>query len=75
MLHIKQGGRAIHQPGFTLVATDGYFTETNLDLKSSGNGVELVETVTLNFNMIVVNYLKRLGKDNIPTNPFVCKKS
>ena len=73
VLNIKQGGRAIHQPGFTLVATDGYFTEADLDLKPSGNGVELVETVKLKFNMVVVSYLKRTGKDNIPTNPFIFK--
>ena len=75
VLNIKQGGRAIHQPGFTLVATDGYFTETSLDLKPSGNAVELVETVKLNFKMIVISYLKRTGKDNVPTNPFIFKKA
>ena len=74
VLNIKQGGRAIHEPGFTLVATDGYFTSADLDLKPSGNAVELMETVTLKFKMIIVSYLKRVGKDNIPTNPFIFKK-
>jgi len=74
VLNIKQGGRAIHQPGFTLVATDGYFSEVDLDLRQNGNSVELVETITLNFKSIVVTYLKRTGKDNVPTNPFMFKK-
>lgn len=74
VLNIKQGGRAIHEPGFVLVATDGKFVSAKLDLQPSSNGVELVEEVVLNFEMIVINYLKRLGKDNIPTLPFTFKK-
>jgi len=70
VLNIKQGGRAIHQPGFTLVATNGYFDEVELDMEPSGNGVEVKEHLTLHFNSIVISYLKRAGKDNIPTNPF-----
>src|SRR5689334_22544278 len=71
VLNIKQGGRAIHEPGFTLVATNGEFREASLDLRPSGNGVELVETIKMTFEMIVISYLKRFGKDNIPTNPFI----
>ena len=73
VLNIKQGGRAIHEPGFTLVATNGEFKEASLELRPSGNAVELVETVKMTFEMIVISYLKRVGKDNIPTNPFVFK--
>lgn len=74
VLNIKQGGRAIHEPGFVLLATDGKFTSAKLDLRPTGNGVELVEEVTMSFQMIVVNYLKRMGKDNIPTIPFTFKR-
>jgi type VI protein secretion system component Hcp len=70
VLNIKHGGRAIHQPGFTLVATNGYFTDVELDMESSGKGVEVKENLTLQFKSIVVSYLKRTGKDNVPTNPF-----
>jgi type VI protein secretion system component Hcp len=74
VLNIKQGGRAIHEPGFTLVATDGYFRDVQLDMApTSGNAVEVKETITMEFNAIVVSYLKRVGKDNIPTNPFFYK--
>jgi type VI protein secretion system component Hcp len=70
VLNIKQGGRAIHEPGFTLVATDGRFTDVKLSMQASGNAVEVKEEITLKFNSIVVTYLKRVGKDNLPTNPF-----
>ncbi len=70
VLHIKQGGRALHQPGFMFIASDGYFTESSLNLVPSGNGAELRETVKLNFRGVDMTYLKRLGKDNFPMNPF-----
>ena len=70
VLNIKHGGRAIHQPGFTLIATNGYFTDVELDMEPSGSGVEVKEHLTLQFNSIVISYLKKTGKDNIPTNPF-----
>jgi type VI protein secretion system component Hcp len=75
VLNIKQGGRAIHEPGFTLVATDGLFKEASLEVHPQGNSVELVETVKLSFQSIVVTYLKRTGKDNVPTNPFFFKRA
>ncbi len=74
VLHIKQGGRALHQPGFTFVATDGFFTESSLNLSPSGNGAELRETVKLNFRSVAMTYLKRMGKDNVPMNPFFYAK-
>ncbi len=70
VLNIKHGGRGIHQPGFTLVAADGYITDVDLRMAPSGNGVEVKEEITLNFKSIVISYLKKNGKDNIPTNPF-----
>ena len=70
VLNIKQGGRSIHEPGFTLVATNGYFTDVSLSMSATGHAVEVKESLTLHFDTIVVSYLKRLGKDNIPTNPF-----
>jgi len=70
VLNIKHGGRGIHQPGFTLVAADGYITDVDLKMAPSGNGVEVKETITFDFKSIVISYLKVNGKDNIPTNPF-----
>jgi type VI protein secretion system component Hcp len=70
VLNIKQKGRAIHEPGFTLVATNGYFTDVSIDMKPSGHGIEVKESLTLQFKSIVISYLKRTGKDNVPTNPF-----
>ncbi len=70
VLNIKHHGRAIHEPGFVIVAADGHITDVDLSMAPSGNGVEVKETVTLKFNSIVVTYLKRVGKDNLPTNPF-----
>lgn len=70
VLHIKQQGRAIHQPGFVLLATQGYFQEVDVELQPDGNSMELVETYILNFKNIKMTYLKTLGKDQLPTAPF-----
>ena len=70
VLNIKHGGRGIHQPGFTLVAADGYITDVSLKMTPNGNGVEVKEEITFDFKSIVISYLKKSGKDNIPTNPF-----
>lgn len=70
VLHIKQQGRLIHQPGFVVVATQGYFADCSLDVQDSGNSKELIESYTLNFKNIKMTYLKTLGKDNLPTAPF-----
>lgn len=74
VLNILQTDRMVHEPGFTIVVTDGHFSEVALTLQQNGNSAEVVEKVTLNFGSIVVSYLKRVGEDNIPTNPFFYKK-
>lgn len=71
VLHIKHGGRAVHQPGFVLLATDGYITAVDIKAQSDGLSTELVEDVTLEFKNITMTYLKKAGKDNVPTAPFV----
>ncbi|MFG6413076.1 hypothetical protein ACG02S_04105 [Roseateles sp. DC23W] len=70
VLHIKQQGRAIHQPGFVLACTMGHFSSCKLDVSVDGLSTELIETWTLNFKSIKMMYLKTLGKDNLPTAPF-----
>jgi type VI protein secretion system component Hcp len=70
VLHIKQKGRAIHQPGFVLACTSGYFAECALEVSDSGSSKEVLENWTLNFKNIKMMYLKTLGKDNLPTAPF-----
>lgn len=70
VLHIKQQGRVIHQPGFVLVATRGYFQKCTFDVGDDGYSKELTESYTLNFKNIKMTYLKTLGKDNLPTAPF-----
>jgi hypothetical protein len=70
VLHIKQQGRAIHQPGFTVVCTQGYFADCALEVSDDGLSKEVRESWTLNFKNIKMMYLKTLGKDNLPTAPF-----
>jgi type VI protein secretion system component Hcp len=70
VLHIKQGGRLMHQPGLVVLATNGYFAGVDLEVVDDGNSKEIRETVTLNFKNIKIMYLKTLGKDNLPTAPF-----
>lgn len=70
VLHMKQQGRSIHQPGFVLIATLGYFEKCTFNVRDDGLSKELIETYTLNFKSIKMNYLKTVGKDNLPTAPF-----
>jgi len=70
VLHMKQQGRLIHQPGFVVLCTQGYFADCALDVSDDGNSKDLIETWTLNFKNIKMLYLKTLGKDNLPTAPF-----
>ena len=71
VLHIKQGARSIHEPGFILLATDGYFVKVDVAMEKGDKGVEVIETLDLQFKNIVVTYAKRLGIDNIPMPPFI----
>jgi type VI protein secretion system component Hcp len=61
----------LHKPGFVLLATDGYFESVDLDLQQDGNMSELVETVTLNFKMISISYVKAIGPAAVPMPPFI----
>ncbi len=70
VLHIKQGGRSIHQPGFVLMCTQGYFSGCSFEVRDEGLSKEVIETYELNFKNIKMSYLKTLGKDNLPTAPF-----
>jgi hypothetical protein len=70
VLHMKQQGRAIHQPGFVLACTMGYFAECHLEVSDGGMSKEVIENWTMNFKSIKMMYLKTLGKDNLPTAPF-----
>lgn len=70
VLHIKQHGRLIHQPGFVLAATSGYFESCALEVRDEGRSKEVVESWVLNFKSIKIAYMKTVGKDNLPTAPF-----
>ncbi|HEV6963917.1 MULTISPECIES: hypothetical protein [Roseateles] len=70
VLHIKQQGRAIHQPGFVVMATQGYFESCALEVRDDGLSKQVIESWVLNFKNIKMTYLKTLGKDNLPTAPF-----
>jgi hypothetical protein len=71
VLHIKQGSRSIHEPGFMLLATDGFIEKVDVKMDKGDKGVEVIEDLELQFKNIVVTYAKRLGEDNIPMPPFV----
>jgi type VI protein secretion system component Hcp len=61
----------LHKPGFILLATDGYFESVDLSLEQDGTMSELVETVTLNFKMINISYVKPIGPAAVPMPPFI----
>jgi type VI protein secretion system component Hcp len=77
VVHIRKGGLVPYQPGFVLLATNGFFAEADVQVQPDGNLVEVVETCTLNFQHITMTYLKTLnmmglGENNVPTMPFTC---
>jgi len=74
VLHIKQKGKLIHEPGFILTASDGYFSTISLDLAQDGNMTELVETCKLNFKHITMTYLKKIDNSVTPAAPFFYPK-
>ena len=71
VLHIKQGGHSIHEPGFTLLARDGRFEKVDISMEKGDKGVEVIEDLELRFKHIVVTYSKRLAGHDIPMPPFV----
>jgi len=70
VLHIKEGSHSIHEPGFTMLATDGFIERVDVDMEKGDKGVEVVEKLELNFKNIVISYSKRLLEHNIPMPPF-----
>jgi hypothetical protein len=70
VLHIKGGGHLIHEPGFTLLATDGYIEKVDIEMEKTDKGVEVVEKLDIQFRNIVIAYSKRLLEHNIPMPPF-----
>lgn len=71
VLHVKQGDIPVLEPGFTLLATNGYFVSSKLSVEESDSGIEVMETVTLNFKNINIVYSKSVGKNALPTMPFL----
>jgi len=71
VLHIKQGGNSIHEPGFSLLATNGYFEKVDVSMEKGDKGVDVIEDLELRFKNIVVTYSKRLAEHDIPMPPFV----
>ncbi|MFN0184902.1 MAG: type VI secretion system tube protein Hcp [Aquabacterium sp.] len=79
VIGMMQTGKPIHEPGFILVLTDGYFLEISTKLEEEGRGAAVIDTVKMSFNSIVMTYMRDTitGKDQtmrIPTLPFVYKK-
>jgi type VI protein secretion system component Hcp len=70
VVHVRAGSIGIYMPGFVLLATNGYFSEVKVDIQSDGNSAEVVETCKLNFQSIVITYLKTMLGTNVPTLPF-----
>jgi len=71
VLHIKQGSHSIHEPGFTLLATNGHFEKVDVVMEKGDKGAEVIEDLELRFKHIVVTYSKRLAEHDIPMPPFV----
>jgi type VI protein secretion system component Hcp len=70
VLYIKQKGQFMHEPGFVLTCSDGYFAEISLDLAQDGNMTELVETCKLNFKHVTMTYLIKTPNAVAPAAPF-----
>jgi type VI protein secretion system component Hcp len=74
VLHIKGGSHLIHEPGFTILATDGFIQNVSIDMEKGDKGVEVMEKFELQFKNIIVAYSKRLFEHNLPMPPFEYNK-
>ena len=43
VLHIKPQGATLHEPGFTLLATDGFLEKVDVNMEQGDKGVEVIE--------------------------------
>jgi len=71
VIHIKPQGATLHQPGFTLLATDGFLEKVDVTMERGDKGVEVVEEFDMHYKSIVITYSKRLGANNVPMAPFI----
>ena len=52
VIHIKPQGATLHQPGFTLLATDGFLEKIDVTMERGGKGVEVVEEFDMHYKSI-----------------------
>jgi hypothetical protein len=71
VVHIKADGITSHQPGFTLLATDGYLERIDVSMERGDKGVEVVEEFAMQYKSIIITYSKKLGANNVPMAPFI----
>ena len=79
VLHIAPGGTSFHTPGFVLLATDCKVTKVKEEMTPTDKGVEVKETVTIDYNSLTLTYLRPLpfdvlGKQPVPMPPFFVMK-
>lgn len=71
VVHVKADGITSHQPGFTLLATDGYLEKVDVSMERGDKGVEVVEEFDMHYKSIIITYSKKLGANNVPMAPFI----
>ena len=76
VLHITPSGQTFHRPGFVILATDCKIKKADVHMAKGGDkGVEVKETVTVEYESITITYLRSVpgptGREPIPMPPFI----
>lgn len=75
VLHIAHGGQVIHRPGFVILCTDCKIKDVDVKMEPGEQGVQIREDVTIDFQSITITYMRSIGKEVVPTIPFVYIKA
>ena len=75
VLHISPSSQVFHLPGFVILATDCKIKSVDVNMQRATAGVEVMETVVVEYGQIVITYLRSLpgptGSVPLPMPPFI----
>ncbi len=74
VLHMKPGPASFHSPGFVILATDCKIDSVTESMEPGDKGVEIKESVEIDYEMMTITYLRPIMGQPIPMPPFIYKR-
>ncbi len=71
VLHMKPGPASFHSPGFVILATDCKINSVAESMEPGDKGVEIKESVVIDYKMITITYLRAVMGQPLPMPPFI----